>query len=206
MLDIKVAKRLCLKWWQILCLHGSPDGPGQYVWSEQPTIFSSSGSPLKLFFLGRYVAVMNAIFSAQRSMVCRGLVILFFNFVAVSFPSRLIRKSQHYLHKGNLYNLGNGTQIVILWFYSKKCILLQVPIDSCVIGSQHSAFLQQVSFLYLQFLALNLFFPSSGSFLAHWCSGAYLWTGLLHHWWCIFETPSIRWTVSISLGKCCWIC
>ncbi|CAI9112322.1 OLC1v1012759C1 [Oldenlandia corymbosa var. corymbosa] len=49
---------------RILCLHGSPDGPGQYV------------------------AVMNAIFSAQRSMV---------------------------------------------------------PIDSCVIGAQHSAFLQQAS-------------------------------------------------------------
>ncbi|XP_009776618.1 general transcription and DNA repair factor IIH subunit TFB4 [Nicotiana tabacum] len=51
---------------RILCLHGSPDGPGQYV------------------------AVMNAIFSAQRSMV---------------------------------------------------------PIDSCVIGSQHSAFLQQASYI-----------------------------------------------------------
>ncbi|KAM7518885.1 hypothetical protein LguiB_017847 [Lonicera macranthoides] len=51
---------------RILCLHGSPDGPGQYV------------------------AIMNAIFSAQRSMV---------------------------------------------------------PIDSCVIGSQHSAFLQQASYI-----------------------------------------------------------
>ncbi|PHU15424.1 hypothetical protein BC332_16629 [Capsicum chinense] len=51
---------------RILCLHGSPDGPGQYV------------------------AVMNSIFSAQRSMV---------------------------------------------------------PIDSCVIGSQHSAFLQQASYI-----------------------------------------------------------
>lgn len=49
---------------RILCLHGSPDGPGQYV------------------------AVMNSIFSAQRSML---------------------------------------------------------PIDSCVIGAQHSAFLQQAS-------------------------------------------------------------
>lgn len=51
---------------RILCLHGSPDGPEQYV------------------------AVMNAIFSAQRSMV---------------------------------------------------------PIDSCVIGAQHSAFLQQASYI-----------------------------------------------------------
>ncbi|KAK4477938.1 hypothetical protein RD792_017203 [Penstemon davidsonii] len=51
---------------EILCLHGSPDGPGQYV------------------------AVMNSIFSAQRSMV---------------------------------------------------------PIDSCVIGAQHSAFLQQASYI-----------------------------------------------------------
>ncbi|KAK4370832.1 hypothetical protein RND71_010307 [Anisodus tanguticus] len=51
---------------RILCLHGSPDGPRQYV------------------------AVMNSIFSAQRSMV---------------------------------------------------------PIDSCVIGSQHSAFLQQASYI-----------------------------------------------------------
>ncbi|GAA0153512.1 general transcription factor [Lithospermum erythrorhizon] len=51
---------------RILCLHGSPDGPGQYV------------------------SVMNAIFSAQRSMV---------------------------------------------------------PIDSCVIGAQHSAFLQQASYI-----------------------------------------------------------
>lgn len=51
---------------RILCLHGSPDGPGQYV------------------------AVMNAIFSAQRSMV---------------------------------------------------------PIDSCVLGVQHSAFLQQASYI-----------------------------------------------------------
>ncbi|KAI5683446.1 hypothetical protein M9H77_04674 [Catharanthus roseus] len=51
---------------RILCLHGSPDGPGQYV------------------------AIMNSIFSAQRSMV---------------------------------------------------------PIDSCVIGSQHSAFLQQASYI-----------------------------------------------------------
>ncbi|GAB2224222.1 hypothetical protein Droror1_Dr00004974 [Drosera rotundifolia] len=51
---------------RILCLHGSPDGPEQYV------------------------SVMNAIFSAQRSMV---------------------------------------------------------PIDACVIGSQHSAFLQQASYI-----------------------------------------------------------
>ncbi|RAL42480.1 hypothetical protein DM860_016767 [Cuscuta australis] len=51
---------------RILCLHGSPDGPGQYV------------------------AIMNSIFSAQRSMV---------------------------------------------------------PIDSCAIGSQHSAFLQQASYI-----------------------------------------------------------
>lgn len=51
---------------RILCLHGSPDGPGQYV------------------------AIMNSIFSAQRSMV---------------------------------------------------------PIDSCVIGAQHSAFLQQASYI-----------------------------------------------------------
>lgn len=51
---------------RILCLHGSPDGPEQYV------------------------AIMNAIFSAQRSMV---------------------------------------------------------PIDSCVIGGQHSAFLQQASYI-----------------------------------------------------------
>ncbi|XP_020250720.1 RNA polymerase II transcription factor B subunit 4-like [Asparagus officinalis] len=51
---------------RILCLHGSPDGPEQYV------------------------AVMNAIFSAQRSMV---------------------------------------------------------PIDSCVVGAQHSAFLQQASYI-----------------------------------------------------------
>ncbi|GMH17405.1 hypothetical protein Nepgr_019246 [Nepenthes gracilis] len=51
---------------RILCLHGSPDGPEQYV------------------------AVMNTIFSAQRSMV---------------------------------------------------------PIDSCVIGAQHSAFLQQASYI-----------------------------------------------------------
>ncbi|KAL4569153.1 hypothetical protein LXL04_024784 [Taraxacum kok-saghyz] len=51
---------------RILCLHGSQDGPGQYV------------------------AIMNSIFSAQRSMV---------------------------------------------------------PIDSCVIGSQHSAFLQQASYI-----------------------------------------------------------
>ncbi|XP_052201023.1 general transcription and DNA repair factor IIH subunit TFB4 [Diospyros lotus] len=51
---------------RILCLHGSPDGPGQYV------------------------AIMNAIFSAQRSMV---------------------------------------------------------PIDSCVVGAQHSAFLQQASYI-----------------------------------------------------------
>ncbi|KAL7115251.1 hypothetical protein ACP275_04G173000 [Erythranthe tilingii] len=50
----------------ILCLHGSPDGPGQYV------------------------AIMNSIFSAQRSMV---------------------------------------------------------PIDACVIGTQHSAFLQQASYI-----------------------------------------------------------
>ncbi|KAL2459453.1 basal transcription factor complex subunit-related [Forsythia ovata] len=51
---------------RILCLHGSPDGPGQYV------------------------AIMNAIFSAQRSMV---------------------------------------------------------PIDSCIMGAQHSAFLQQASYI-----------------------------------------------------------
>ncbi|KAI3464082.1 hypothetical protein Pfo_020745 [Paulownia fortunei] len=51
---------------RILCLHGSPDGPGQYV------------------------AIMNSIFSAQRSMV---------------------------------------------------------PIDSCVMGMQHSAFLQQASYI-----------------------------------------------------------
>ncbi|KNA24492.1 hypothetical protein SOVF_014890 [Spinacia oleracea] len=51
---------------RILCLHGSPDGPEQYV------------------------AVMNSIFSAQRSMV---------------------------------------------------------PVDSCVIGAQHSAFLQQASYI-----------------------------------------------------------
>ncbi|KAL8200310.1 hypothetical protein R6Q57_011649 [Mikania cordata] len=51
---------------RILCMHGSQDGPGQYV------------------------AIMNSIFSAQRSMV---------------------------------------------------------PIDSCVIGSQHSAFLQQASYI-----------------------------------------------------------
>uniref|UniRef100_A0A7N0UPA1 General transcription and DNA repair factor IIH subunit TFB4 n=2 Tax=Kalanchoe fedtschenkoi TaxID=63787 RepID=A0A7N0UPA1_KALFE len=51
---------------RILCLHGSPDGPEQYV------------------------AIMNSIFSAQRSMI---------------------------------------------------------PIDSCVIGAQHSAFLQQASFI-----------------------------------------------------------
>ncbi|KAL6579827.1 RNA polymerase II transcription factor B subunit 4 [Orobanche minor] len=51
---------------RILCLHGSPDGPGQYV------------------------SIMNSIFSAQRSMV---------------------------------------------------------PIDSCVIGTQHSAFLQQASYI-----------------------------------------------------------
>lgn len=51
---------------RILCLHGSPDGPGQYV------------------------AVMNSIFSAQRSML---------------------------------------------------------PIDSCVIGAYHSAFLQQASYI-----------------------------------------------------------
>ncbi|KAL7115252.1 hypothetical protein ABFS83_04G170200 [Erythranthe nasuta] len=51
---------------RILCLHGSPDGPGQYV------------------------AIMNSIFSAQRSMV---------------------------------------------------------PIDACVIGTQHSAFLQQASYI-----------------------------------------------------------
>ncbi|XP_042065185.1 general transcription and DNA repair factor IIH subunit TFB4-like isoform X2 [Salvia splendens] len=51
---------------RILCLHGSPDGPGQYV------------------------AIMNSIFSAQRSMV---------------------------------------------------------PIDSCVLGAQHSAFLQQASYI-----------------------------------------------------------
>ncbi|KAH9611228.1 hypothetical protein KSS87_018044 [Heliosperma pusillum] len=50
----------------ILCLHGSPDGPEQYV------------------------SVMNAIFSAQRSMI---------------------------------------------------------PIDSCVVGAQHSAFLQQASYI-----------------------------------------------------------
>ncbi|KAH7863410.1 hypothetical protein Vadar_017158 [Vaccinium darrowii] len=55
-----------LVWWQILCLHGSPDGPEQYV------------------------AIMNAIFSAQRSMV---------------------------------------------------------PIDSCLLGAQHSAFLQQASYI-----------------------------------------------------------
>nr|GME13271.1 RNA polymerase II transcription factor B subunit 4 [Ipomoea batatas] len=51
---------------RILCIHGSPDGPGQYV------------------------AIMNSIFSAQRSMV---------------------------------------------------------PIDSCAIGAQHSAFLQQASYI-----------------------------------------------------------
>ncbi|KAF7114238.1 hypothetical protein RHSIM_RhsimUnG0093400 [Rhododendron simsii] len=51
---------------RILCLHGSPDGPEQYV------------------------AIMNAIFSAQRSMV---------------------------------------------------------PIDSCLLGAQHSAFLQQASYI-----------------------------------------------------------
>ncbi|CAI9773775.1 unnamed protein product [Fraxinus pennsylvanica] len=51
---------------RILCLHGSPDGPGQYV------------------------AIMNAIFSAQRSMV---------------------------------------------------------PVDSCILGAQHSAFLQQASYI-----------------------------------------------------------
>ncbi|CAH9118246.1 unnamed protein product [Cuscuta europaea] len=51
---------------RILCIHGSPDGPGQYV------------------------AIMNSIFSAQRSMV---------------------------------------------------------PIDSCAIGTQHSAFLQQASYI-----------------------------------------------------------
>ncbi|CAI9767337.1 unnamed protein product [Fraxinus pennsylvanica] len=51
---------------RILCLHGSPDGPGQYV------------------------SIMNAIFSAQRSMV---------------------------------------------------------PIDSCIMGAQHSAFLQQASYI-----------------------------------------------------------
>ncbi|CAA2967937.1 RNA polymerase II transcription factor B subunit 4 [Olea europaea subsp. europaea] len=51
---------------RILCLHGSPDGPGQYV------------------------AIMNAIFSAQR---------------------------------------------------------LMVPVDSCILGAQHSAFLQQASYI-----------------------------------------------------------
>lgn len=36
MLDMNIdAKKMCLKLWQILCLHGSPDGPGQYVGSSQ---------------------------------------------------------------------------------------------------------------------------------------------------------------------------
>ncbi|XP_020091838.1 RNA polymerase II transcription factor B subunit 4 isoform X4 [Ananas comosus] len=61
---------------RILCLQGSPDGPEQYV------------------------AVMNAIFSAQRSMLAMD-----------------------------------------------GCGDASVPIDSCIVGPQHSAFLQQASYI-----------------------------------------------------------
>ncbi|XP_021284094.1 RNA polymerase II transcription factor B subunit 4 isoform X1 [Herrania umbratica] len=79
---------------RILCLQGSPDGPEQYVLFNILSVIYSFLLWLldsnKGFLLFRYVAIMNAIFSAQRSMV---------------------------------------------------------PIDSCYMGAQNSAFLQQASYI-----------------------------------------------------------
>lgn len=58
-------------WKQILCLQGSPDGPEQYVVYDclHDLFVFLLACALKGFLLFRYVAIMNAIFSAQRSMV-----------------------------------------------------------------------------------------------------------------------------------------
>ncbi|KAL5826975.1 hypothetical protein ACOSQ4_018772 [Xanthoceras sorbifolium] len=75
---------------RILCLQGSPDGPELFYHLLFGLHFFLLTSKLKDCLLYRYVAIMNAIFSAQRSMV---------------------------------------------------------PIDSCYIGAQNSAFLQQASYI-----------------------------------------------------------
>ncbi|KAJ0086127.1 hypothetical protein Patl1_08384 [Pistacia atlantica] len=72
---------------------------------------------LKGFLLFRYVAIMNAIFSAQRSMVLN--VAFRFNVFVI-----LILVSSFLFH-----------------------FALVVPIDSCYIGAQNSAFLQQASYI-----------------------------------------------------------
>lgn len=56
---------------QILCLQGSPDGPEQYAINEFLHYMQFIYVIFWLYYLYfcRYVAVMNSIFSAQRSMV-----------------------------------------------------------------------------------------------------------------------------------------
>lgn len=58
---------------QILCLHGSHDGPEQYVLKHLFYFYVNFSMKIierVLNPISRYVAIMNAIFSAQRSMVC----------------------------------------------------------------------------------------------------------------------------------------
>ncbi|XP_020091836.1 RNA polymerase II transcription factor B subunit 4 isoform X2 [Ananas comosus] len=77
---------------RILCLQGSPDGPEQYV------------------------AVMNAIFSAQRSMLA-------------------------------MDGCGDASVQKIILPSPFLPPFAMVPIDSCIVGPQHSAFLQQASYI-----------------------------------------------------------
>ena len=67
-------------WEQILCVQGSSDGPEQYVlynlWKYFIIMLYFLYCLVELLLLkvflpfSRYVAIMNSIFSAQRSMVC----------------------------------------------------------------------------------------------------------------------------------------
>lgn len=83
--------------------------------------------------------------------------------------------------------------------------LFQVPIDSCVIGAQHSAFLQQVAHVYcvLIFVSWVILSIFNKVFFVGLLTvkDACLATGLLYYWRGISETAATGWTVSVSSGR-----
>ncbi|KAK3023471.1 hypothetical protein RJ639_044851 [Escallonia herrerae] len=82
-------------------------------------------------FTQRYVAIMNAIFSAQRSM-------------------RNLPKGGETSAGGGVLKKWKAVKQIIEKFTKSKIAIsstdFEVPIDSCLIGAQHSAFLQQVAY------------------------------------------------------------
>ena len=87
------------------------------------------------------------------------------------------------------------------------CFLLQVPIDSCLLGAQHSAFLQQVGHISCFFnsicqILLHHWFIGVTSLLIYWSIVMHFCaTGFLHNWGCVSEAPTTRWPFPVSLGK-----